>query len=211
MVEGLAIGTRDLYAQAEERLLSIFARQLAADLDAPGWAERMLSAVQALPAAVQAVVDEVGKAVTLDVFDAVAEAYNTGHRVAVTELGALSDNARLLVDDVTPNAHAVDRLAEQTVTLLTGRHASILRTFEDSYHSIVAEVTAAPLLGTGTRRHATQDAMRAWADRGITSFTDRAGRPRDRALQCARAGRVPVERCLRAAAYLADGQLLSRQ
>ncbi|WP_328678448.1 phage minor capsid protein [Streptomyces sp. NBC_00343] len=176
LVEDLAAGTRDLYAQAEERLLGIIARQLAAGLDAPGWAERKLSAVQALRTASQAVVDEVGKAVTLDVFDAVAEAYNVGHRSAVAELGALSDDARQLVDDVTPNAQAVDRLAEQTVTLLTDRHASILRTVEDGYRAVVAEVTATPLLGTGTRRHATQDAMRAWADRGITSFTDRAGR-----------------------------------
>ncbi|MET7450675.1 phage minor capsid protein [Streptomyces sp. NPDC005574] len=176
IVEDLATGTRDLYAQAEERLLGIIARQLTAGLDAPGWAERKLSAVQALRTASQAVVDEVGKAVTLDVFDAVAEAYNTGHRAAVAELGALSDDARRLVDDVTPNAQAVDRLAEQTVTLLTDRHASILRTVEDGYRAVVAEVTATPLLGTGTRRQATQDAMRAWADRGITSFTDRAGR-----------------------------------
>ncbi|RMB83714.1 phage minor capsid protein [Streptomyces shenzhenensis] len=176
MVEDLAAGTRDLYAQTEERLLGIIARQLAAGLDAPGWAERKLAAVQALRAASQAVVDEAGKAVTLDVFEAVAEAYNTGHRAAVAELGALSDDGRRLVDDVTPNAQAVDRLAEQTATLLTDRHRSILRTVEDGYRDVVAQVTATPLLGTGTRRHATQDAMRAWADRGITSFTDRAGR-----------------------------------
>lgn len=104
MVEDLVAGTRDLYAQSEERLLGIIARQFAAGLDAPGWAERKPPAVQ-------------------------------------------------------------------TVTLLTDRHASIMRTVEDGYRSVVAEVTAPPLLGTGTRRHATQDAMRARADRGITSFT----------------------------------------
>ncbi|MGW3690284.1 hypothetical protein [Streptomyces sp. NPDC005125] len=47
MVEDLAAGTRDLYEQAEQRLLGIIARQLADGLDAPGWAERKLSAVQA--------------------------------------------------------------------------------------------------------------------------------------------------------------------
>ncbi|MFI5993157.1 phage minor capsid protein [Streptomyces sp. NPDC051362] len=176
MVEDLAAGTRDLYAAAEERLLGIIARQLAEGLDAPGWAERKLSAVQAMRRASQGVVDELGKAVTLEVFDVVAQAYNTGHRAAVAELGALSDASRRLVDDLTPNAQAVDRLAAETVDLLTDRHRSILRNVEDQYRGIVAEVTATPLLGTGTRREATQDAMRRFADTGIRSFTDRAGR-----------------------------------
>ncbi|MFF4962986.1 replication initiator [Streptomyces sp. NPDC001222] len=152
MVENLAVGTRNLYQQAEERLLGIIARQLAAGLDAPGWIERKLVAVQAIRRASQGVVDERGKAVTLEVFDVVAEAFNVGHRAAVAELGALSDTARRLVDDVTPNAQAVDRLAAETVDLLTERHRSILRNVDDRYRAIVAEVTATPLLGTGTRR-----------------------------------------------------------
>ncbi|MEV4036378.1 phage minor capsid protein [Streptomyces umbrinus] len=176
MVEDLAAGTRDLYAEAEARLLGIVARQLAAGLDAPGWAERKLAAVQQLRRASQAVVDELGKAVELEVFDVVAEAYNTGHRAAVAELGALSDDARALVDDVTPNAQAVDRLAQETVDVVTSTHRSILRAVVDGFRAIVAEVTATPLLGTGTRRQATQDAMRRFADRGIRAFADKAGR-----------------------------------
>ncbi|WP_324606631.1 phage minor capsid protein [Streptomyces globisporus] len=176
MVEPLAERTRDLYAGAEERLLGIVARQLAAGLDAPGWAERKLAAIQQLRRASQAVVDELGKAVTLEVFDAVAEAYNEGHRAAVAEIGALSDDARALVDDVTPNAQSVDRLAQETVDLVTSTHRSILRAVVDRFRAIVAEVTATPLLGTGTRRQAAQDAMRRFADEGIRSFVDRAGR-----------------------------------
>ncbi|MGD6762053.1 phage minor capsid protein [Streptomyces sp. BH097] len=176
MVEPLAGRTRDLYADAELRLLGIIARQLAQGLEAPGWAEQKLSAVQAVRRASQGVVDELGKAVTLDVFDAVAEAYNVGHRSAVAELGALSDTGRALVDEVTPNAQAVDRLAQEAVDVVTSRHRSILRTVVDKFRAIVSEVTATPLLGTGTRRQATQDAMRRFADQGITSFTDRAGR-----------------------------------
>ncbi|MFF4523443.1 phage minor capsid protein [Streptomyces bluensis] len=176
MVDDLASGTRDLYAEVEARLLGIIARQLAADLDAPGWVERKLAAVQQLLRASQAVVDELGKSVRLEVFDVVAEAHNEGHRAAVAELGALSNDARALVDDVTPNAQAVDRLAQETVDVVTSTHRSILRAVVDRFRAIVAEVTATPLLGTGTRRQATQDAMRRFADDGIRAFTDRAGR-----------------------------------
>ncbi|MER6367421.1 hypothetical protein ABT255_03410 [Streptomyces mirabilis] len=46
--------------------------------------------MQATLRASRGVVGELGKAVTLEVSDAVAEAYDTGHRAAVAELGALS-------------------------------------------------------------------------------------------------------------------------
>jgi hypothetical protein len=176
MVEPLAERTRDLYAGAEERLLGIIARQLAAGLDAPGWVEAKLAAVQTLRRAAQGVVDELGKATQLEVFDAVAEAYNVGHRAAVAELGALSDDARALVDERTPNAQAVDRLAQEAVDVVTATHRSILRAVVDTFRAVVASVAATPLLGIGTRRQATQDAMRAFADRGIRAFVDRAGR-----------------------------------
>ncbi|MES9554786.1 MULTISPECIES: phage minor capsid protein [unclassified Streptomyces] len=176
MVEDLAAGTRDLYASAEERLLRIIARQLEGGFDSPQWAERKLSAVSALRRASQGVVDELGQAVSLEVFDVTAEAYNVGHRAGVAELGALSDDARRLVDDITPQAQAVDRLAQETVDRVTATHRSILRTIVDRFRAIVAQVAATPLLGIGTRRQATQDAMQRWADEGITSFTDRAGR-----------------------------------
>ncbi|MFF5582711.1 phage minor capsid protein [Streptomyces hygroscopicus] len=176
MVEDLAATTRDLYAGAEERLLGIIARQLAAGLDAPGWIEAKLAAVQQVTRGAQAVVDELGKAVSLDVFDAVAEAYNVGHRAAVAELGALSDGARHLVDDRLPQAQAVDRLAQEAVDVVTATHRSILRASVDTYRAVVSSVAATPLLGTGTRRQATQDAMRRFADAGIRSFVDQAGR-----------------------------------
>ncbi|MCG7524933.1 phage minor capsid protein [Streptomyces sp. OfavH-34-F] len=176
MVEPLAERTRDLYAGAEERLLGIIARQLAQGLDAPGWVEAKLAAVQQLRRAAEGVVDELGRATQLEVFDAVAEAYNVGHRSAVAELGALSDDARALVDDRTPNAQSVDRLAQEAVDVVTATHRSILRAVVDGFRDVVASVAATPLLGIGTRRQATQDAMRAFADRGIRAFVDKAGR-----------------------------------
>ncbi|MGW7514791.1 phage minor capsid protein [Streptomyces sp. NPDC054796] len=176
MVEPLAERTRDLYADAERRLFELIARQLAAGLEAPGWAERKLAAVQQLRRASQAVVDQLGTAVDLEVFEVVAEAYNVGHRSAVAELGALDDDGRRLVDEIAPQAQAVDRIAAETVDRITSTHRSILRAIVDGFRAVVSEVVAAVSLGTATRRQATADAMRRFADRGITSFRDRSGR-----------------------------------
>lgn len=175
MVEPLAEGTRDLYTAAETHLLGIIARQLADGLDAPQWAERKLAAVQQLRRASQAVVDELGKAVTLEVHDVIAEAYNVGHAAAVAELGALSPEQARAVAEAAPNATDIDRLAEDTVSTVVGRHRSIVRTITDRFRSVVSSVTALVTFGR-TRRQATQEAMQQWADEGITRFVDKSGR-----------------------------------
>ncbi|MEK2478994.1 phage minor capsid protein [Streptomyces noursei] len=176
MVEALSAGVRDLYADAEARLLGIVARQLADGYDAPGWAVAKLADIQPLRRAAQSVVDELGKAMTLDVFDVIAEAYNTGARAGLAELGALHDKDARRIAESTPNGRAVDRLAHETVDRVTATHRGILRGVEDGYRQVVAEVSATPLLGIDTRRQATQRAMERFADRGLRTFVDKGGR-----------------------------------
>ncbi|MGD3112908.1 phage minor capsid protein [Streptomyces sp. YGL11-2] len=176
MVEDLSAGVRDLYADAEARLLGIVARQLAAGLEAPGWEVAKLRDIQPLRRAAQSVVDELGKAMTRHVFDVIAEAYNTGARAGLTELGALHDNDARRISESTPNGRAVDRLAHETVDRVTATHRGILRGVEDGYRQVVAEGSTTPLLGIDTRRQATQAAMERFADRGLRTFVDKSGR-----------------------------------
>ncbi|MEU3710496.1 phage minor capsid protein [Streptomyces catenulae] len=176
MVEDLSAGVRDLYADAEARLLGIVARQLADGYEAPGWATAKLRDIQPLRRAAQGIVDALGSAMELEVFDAVAEAYSIGARAGLVELGALHDADARRIADTTPNTRAVDRLAQETVDLVTETHRGILRGVEDGYRQVVAEVSATPLLGIDTRRQATQRAMERFADRGLRTFVDRSGR-----------------------------------
>ncbi|KOX16567.1 phage minor capsid protein 2 [Streptomyces sp. NRRL F-6491] len=176
MVEDLSAGVRDLYADAEQRLLGIVARQLAAGYEAPGWATAKLRDVQPLRRAAQGVVTALSDAMQLEVFGVVAEAYNVGARSGLAELGALADVDARRIAESTPNARAVDRLAQETVELVTQTHRGILRGVEDAYRRVIAEVSATPLLGIDTRRQATQRAMDRAADRGLRSFVDRSGR-----------------------------------
>ncbi|MEL3944490.1 phage minor capsid protein [Streptomyces sp. LNU-CPARS28] len=176
MAEDLSASVRDLYADAELRLLEIMARQLADGFDAPGWAVAKLRAIQPLRRAAQSVVDALASAMQLEVFDAVAEAYSIGSQAGLAELGALSDADARRAAEATPNTRSIDRLAAETVQLVTATHRGILRAVEDIYRKVVAAVSGTPLLGIDTRRQATQRAVQQFTDRGVGSFLDRAGR-----------------------------------
>ncbi|MGW2209920.1 phage minor capsid protein [Streptomyces sp. NPDC001781] len=176
MAEDLSAGVRDLYADAEERLLGMIARRLADGIDAPRWMEAKLADVQALRRAAQAVVEELGKATSLEIHDAVAEAYNVGARAGLVELGVLDDATVARIAEQTPGTRRADRLAMEAVQVVTDSHRGILRGVEDTYRRVIAQAMATPLIGVETRRQATQTAVQRFADRGITSFMDRGGR-----------------------------------
>ncbi|MFF0293159.1 phage minor capsid protein [Kitasatospora sp. NPDC004614] len=177
MTEDLADRVRSLYDDAEQRLLGIVAQQLTAGYEAPGWAVAKLQDVQPLRRAAQAVIDALGTAMTTEVHDVVAEAYNRGARAGLAELGALTDVDAARIAESTPAGRAVDRLAAETVELVTATHRGILRGVEDGYRQVISEISATPLLGIDTRRQASQRAMERFADRGVRSFVDRSGRP----------------------------------
>ncbi|MGW3847177.1 phage minor capsid protein [Streptomyces fagopyri] len=176
MAEDLSAGVRDLYAGAEERLLSMLARHLADGIDAPGWLTAKLADVQALRRGAQGVVDELGKATSLEVHEAVAEAYNVGARAGLIELGTLDDATATRLASQTPGTRRVDRLAIEATHMVTDTHRGILRGVEDVYRRVLADAAVTPLVGVETRRQATQQAVQRFTDRGIVSFVDRAGR-----------------------------------
>lgn len=66
----------------------------------------------------------------LEVFDAIAEAYDLGAHAGIAELGALHDTDARRTAETTPNTHAVDQLATETVDLATQTHRRMLRGVE---------------------------------------------------------------------------------
>ncbi|MEV7458776.1 hypothetical protein [Streptomyces rubiginosohelvolus] len=110
--------------------------------------------------------DTLARGVDEELWHVVADAYESGRHSTLAELGVLGDDDRRTVAERTPQAQAVDRLAAETIETVTATHRGILRAVEGGYRQVVAEVTAAPLLGTDTRRQATQQVMSRFADRG---------------------------------------------
>ncbi|MET7933484.1 phage minor capsid protein [Streptomyces sp. NPDC005322] len=176
MAEDLASAVSSLYEQAELALIEKLTRALAQGIDSPLWAELKLAALGNLQTAVQTIIDALATDAAGAIHEAVAEAYDRGQQAAVAELGAVATGPALAAAEALPAAPAVDRLAAAVVQETGPAHLRMLRVAVDVYRQVVAEASAAPLLGAVTRREAAARALARFAARGVTGFVDRAGR-----------------------------------
>jgi hypothetical protein len=173
MAEDLAAAVSALYEQAELALIEKVASALAEGLDSPLWTELKLHAIGHLRTAIEDIIAALQADAVGAIHQAVAEAYDRGAQAAVAELGAVAVTAPA----IPAGAHAVDRLAAALVQETGPAHVRMLRQGLDVYRQVIAEATSAPLLGATTRREAAGRALAKFADRGVTGFVDRAGRP----------------------------------
>lgn len=174
--EDLARAVAVIYEDAEQALLQILARALAEGIESPRWAEAKLAAIGDVRKAIEDVTTALHTDASGAIGRAVREAYQRGGQSAVAELGALDEGRRAFAARHLPNASAAERLANAAVDEQGPVFRRILREPLDAYRSIVARVSANTVLGTLTRRATAQRALSQFAQRGITSFTDTAGR-----------------------------------
>lgn len=189
----------EIYTNTERQLAADIARRLRAGMDAPDWAERKLAEAGALRRATLALLSRLA----VDdgtVAQALVLAYMRGGHAAAAELLRLgqpppasgAEEALQGVLDATvagaqralasavrafPGLGALQRMVFSLASRLAGTHLPVLRWAIDSYRDVVAEGALAPvLLGTATRRAGTQRAWEQLLTRGVTGFTDVAGR-----------------------------------
>lgn len=165
-----------IYDDAELRILEHIARQLAQGLDSPDWAMTKLRELQLLQARLKGNLDAlVGKSAE-EITKAILDAYNSGRAEALADLvraKLAKDAARDLnpVEDL-----AMRSLLTEAIGATLGMHPRILRSVDDVYRQVVAKAAGVMLTGAQTRRQVAQRALDEFADRGVTGFTDRAGR-----------------------------------
>lgn len=165
----LAKETAEVYSTAVDDLLAIVARRLAGGIDRPGWAEAKLLQLARLRNEGQARVDRIERDGPAAATRAVRDAWSAGEASAIRELRAVGS----LVPGT--SSAAVDALVRETVTGLQGSHLRILRSVDDIYRQVVAEASGV-VTGSQSRRQVAQRILNRLADRGVTGFTDRAGR-----------------------------------
>ncbi|WP_229896730.1 phage minor capsid protein [Streptomyces eurythermus] len=173
MAEDLASAVSTLYEQAELALIEKVTTALAEGLDSPLWAQMKLASIGHLRTAIEDIIAALQASAVPAIYEAVAQAYDRGSQAAVAELGALAPTVKA----IPAGTQAVDRLAAALVQETGATHMRILRTGMDVYRQVIAEASSAPLLGATTRRDAAARALAKFADRGVTGFVDRTGRP----------------------------------
>lgn len=165
----LAKEVATIYGQAVDDILAMVARRLARGLDRPDWSTRKLLEQVELRNEAQTIIDRLEVLGPEAARRAIDEAWRVGGMEGARDLE--------VTGTLTPRTHtrAVEALARETVDSLQRTHVQILRTVDDVYRQVIAE-TSGVLTGTQTRRQAAQRALDRFADRGITGFTDSAGR-----------------------------------
>jgi hypothetical protein len=164
----LAEAMRQLYADAEVRMLERVADRLERGIAEPGWAERKAAEMIVLHRELEAAVarlSEEGGSLLPELLDA---AHRAGADAAAAVAGGPSFTR--------VNPGAVQALAAARANVLQGTHFAILRSTEDAYRAAIAEAAGPAVAGAATRREAAQHALRRFADRGISGFVDSSGR-----------------------------------
>lgn len=177
--EQYAQEVRRLYAEAEQRMLAIVRKRLARGIDTDGWAEKKLREIVTLRREIDAELGQLSLfAPTLEA--EVEAAYLQGSAEAIKDLAGAA------VTDIDADLSAAQQLAvrelvKTAVTNVQGTHLPILRAVDDMFRRVVVEATEQAAAGTVTRRQAASIALNRFADRGVSTFVDRAGRHWDMA------------------------------
>jgi hypothetical protein len=180
LAEDLAATLVQLYANAETRLASKLGVLLRADISRPDWSERKLLQLGTLRRFAEALVAALAADSLGTISELVTAAYARGGEAALKELarvGGARTGELAAVRTALPGGAAVQRLAWSLATRTQGTHLRIIRETTDIFQGVIARTVATgTLTGTETRRQTAQRAMDDLLGKGISGFTDRAGR-----------------------------------
>ncbi|WP_167760404.1 phage minor capsid protein [Blastococcus sp. CT_GayMR16] len=161
----------DLYSDAAAHLIGLVSNRLAAGIDQRGWAEQKLSDTLRLRRDAQRFVATLGDEVDANLYDLLADAYSSG----VLAAGG-PGVAEAAPGIVAANRGAVQAYAAELAGTVKSTHTRMLRSAEDIYQRVIADVAGQVVTGVQTRREVAAKAVSRLAGAGVRGFTDRAGR-----------------------------------
>lgn len=201
--EILAKEIRRIYEAAEIELLKLIAKRLYENDDVPDWSKSKLSLLSGLLREAREITGGLNKRIPKEIQRIINLAYLTGDKSALGDLeNALrtikegktdvpaSLQMKLFPDDPEVkfdiestmgsfdgvNTAAIQALAGATTKTIVATHVPIVRAVEDIYRQVVTEVIGTTLIGSETRREATQRILNKFASKGVKSFRDKGNR-----------------------------------
>lgn len=172
--ERLAGEMLTLYEQAEAKMLGRVAARLAKGVTVPGWAEKKYAETAAVRKELSGIVGGMSKQRRKMSEEFINTAYNGSAQAFVNEAQRFTEWAGIA--HLSPNSAKVAAILSELDTSMDAADRMILRQANDAYADIVGRASARVATGTITVRDAVKDELQDFADRGISSFVDKAGR-----------------------------------
>lgn len=166
----LSLRLEQLYADVEVSLLRYIAKRLARGLGDDDWAVKRLGEAGVVRSRARRIVSSLQRERDKEIVRMVMAAHAAGAESAARTTGIAATIAT--VDSEAASRALVHALSGN----LSQADLRILRSADDIYRRVIANVTARGLADEFTRRAAAQAALDMFTDTGITGFTDMAGR-----------------------------------
>ena len=172
--ERLAAEMLEVYEQAETHMLRRVAVRLKTGVDEPGWTETKYAEVTAVRKELSGLVSGLsGKRKQMSA-QFIADAYAESSEAFIAEVRSFEEWADM--GNLTQNVAKVTSILAELDESLDAADRMILRQANDVYADVIGRATSLAATGTITVRDAVADELKRFADRGITSFVDKAGR-----------------------------------
>lgn len=172
--ERLAGDMLALYEEAETKMLGRVASRLAKGVTTAGWTERKYAETSAVRKELSGVVDGLSKNRRKLADEFINAAYSGSSQAFVNEAQQFASWAG--ISHLSPNSAKVAAILSELNSTMDAADRLILRKANDAYADIVGHASALVATGTTTVREAVKDELKDFADKGITSFVDKAGR-----------------------------------
>lgn len=191
--EALAERMLSTYEQAENTMLTRISNRLMRGITAPGWTERKYAEVSAVRHDVSNALRTLKKERGAIAQQGIYAAYASGQQAHTTDMERFVQSLGIDASKAL-NAKKAARILYDLTASFDASDRRILRTVDDAYSRIIGESAARAATGSITIRQAVQESLNDFANRGIASFVDSAGKRWDMASYAEMALLTAIER-----------------
>lgn len=193
--EALAGEVLKVYEEAERTMMKRVANRLNRGVTQPGWTEKKYGEMHEVSRQMQQYVDQLSKTRGEMQRQYIEQAYADARAAMISDARTFTDLSE--IRGLTPNTVKVINILSELDSSMNAADRMILRKVNDAYAGIVGRASALVATGSITYREAVQRELDDFANRGITSFIDKAGRSWDMETYAEMATLTAIERATR--------------
>lgn len=193
--EELAGEVLKVYEQAEQTMMRRVANRLNKGVTQPGWTENKYGEMKDVSRQMSSYVDSLSKHRGEMQKQFINQAYTDARKAAISDAQTFTQLSE--IQGLTPNTVKVVNIMAELDRSMDAADRMILRKVNDEYAGIVGRASALVATGSITTRDAVKQELEQFANRGITSFVDNAGRAWDMETYAEMATLTAIERATR--------------